>query len=378
MAGCRPGFAHVKEIELVTEATKKIREILAFGLLGVAAVLVVTYFFLLFKTEQGPFGKGTFSTMSALEMSRFVSPVLVGLIVLAVVLVTHLGDVTNSARNITISALVLLGVMMLLGLVTWIAALTADNLDYFIGDGLGQGKVTGSIVQLAYLALAGLAGLFTFTVLSALPAPVRQGAAQAGGWAGYDPSQFGQGQPGQPAGAQQWAGQQPADPSQPWPSPAEQQQWAQPAEQQWGQPSEQSQWGQQPPPPQWEQPSEPSQWGQPSEPGQPAGWNQPPWPPAEQQPTPPAEQQQPSPAEQQQWAAPPEPAREWSEPGQHADLGATQQWSTPTSSTEEPTAASEAEQQFEEQSVADDQPDGQEEGDRKEPESPSWWSQPPP
>jgi hypothetical protein len=360
---------------LVTEATKKIREILAFGLLGVAAVLVVNSFALLFKTEQGPFGKGTFSTMSALEMSRFVSPVLVGMVVLAVIVVTHLGGVTDNARNITISALVLLGVMMLLGLVTWIAALTAENLDYFIGDGLGQGKVTGSIAQLAYLALAGLAGLFTFTVLSALPVPERPGAAQPGGWSGYDPSQFGPGQPGQPAGAAQWPGQQPGDPSQPWPPPAEQQQWAQPSQQQWGQPAEPGQWGQQTAAPEWGQPAEQGQWSQPAEQaqweqsGEQGQWGQPQWPSAQHQQAPTEQPQAPSAAEQQQWAAPGEPARQWGEGGQHADLGATQQWSaqsTPTSS-DEPAAAPGAEQ-----------PASEDEDDRKEPEPPSWWSQPPP
>jgi hypothetical protein len=357
---------------LVTEATKKIREILAFGLLGVAAVLVVNSFALLFKTEQGPFGKGSFSTMSALEMSRFVSPVLVGMVVLAVIVVTHLGGVTDNARNITISALVLLGVMMLLGLITWIAALTAENLDYFIGDGLGQGKVTGSIAQLAYLALAGLAGLFTFTVLSALPVPERTGAAQPGGWSGYDPSQFGQAQPGQPAGAPQWPGQQPGDPSQPWPPQAEQQQWAQPPQQQWGQPAQPGQWGQQAAAPEWGQPSGEDQWGQPAEQAQ---WGQPQWPSEQQQPAPSEQPQAPPPAEQQQWAAPVEPAREWTEGGQHADLGATQQWAMPST----PTGSDEpAEQPVEGQSAADDQPASEDEGDRQEPEPPSWWSQPPP
>jgi hypothetical protein len=366
---------------LVTEATKKIREILAFGLLGVTAVLVVNSFALLFKTEQGPFGKGSFSTMSALEMSRFVSPVLVGMVVLAVIVVTHLGGVTDNARNITISALVLLGVMMLLGLVTWIAALTAENLDYFIGDGLGQGKVTGSIAQLAYLALAGLAGLFTFTVLSALPMPERTGAAQPGGWSGYDPGQFGPGQPGQPgqpAGAPQWPGQQPGDPNQPWPPQAEQQQWAQPPQQQWGQPAEPGQWGQQAAAPEWGQPSEEDQWGQPAEQAQ---WEQPQWASERQQPAPTEQPQAPPAAEQQQWTAPGEPAREWGAGGQHADLGATQQWampSTPPPSTDEPAAAPGAEQPFEGQSAADDQPASEDVGDRKEPEPPSWWSQPPP
>jgi hypothetical protein len=352
-----------KEIDVVTEATKKIREILAFGLLGVVAVLVVNYFALLFKTEQGPFGKGKFSTMSALELGRFVSPVLVGLVVLAVVLVTHLGGVTKAARNITIAALVLLGVMILLGVVTWIAALTAKNLDFFMGDALGQGKVTGSIVQLAYLALAGLAGFFTFTVLSALPAPVKTSAAQPAGWTGYDPSQFGQGQPGQP----------PA-----WAPPTDQPQWGQPAAQpQWGQPGEQPQWGQPPAQPQYGQPGEQAQWGQ--APAPPPQWG------------PPGEHQQAAPpAEQQQWSAPAETAQEWSEGGQHTDLGATQQWTTPQAPSDDAPAPAEAahqtedqgepqsEQQGQAQPETDDQLASEDEGDRQESDSPSWWSQPPP
>jgi hypothetical protein len=379
----------LKEIEVVTEATKKIREIVAFGLLGVVAVLVVNYFALLFKSEPGPLGKETFSTMSALEQGRFVDPVLVGLVVLAVVLVTHLGDVTKSARNITIAALALLGVMVLLGVVTWIAALTANNIDFFVGGALGQGKVTGSIVQLAYLTLAGLAGFFTFTVLSALPAPVKTGAAQPAGWSGYDPGQYAQGQaPG--AVPPTWAGQQPPGPGQSWAPPAEQQQWAQPAAQpQWGQPGEQPQWAQPAAQPQWGQPGEQPQWeGQPSEQpqwGQHAEQQQ--WAqPAEQPQAAPAPQPQwGEPAEQQQWNPPAETEQEWSGTGQHTDLGATQQW-TPPVGTDDASAASEAGQPDEEvaedaaepQSEPAEQTASQDEDESKEPESPSWWSQPPP
>ena len=347
----------LKEIEVVTEATKKIREIVAFGLLGVVAVLVVNYFALLFKSEPGPLGKATFSTMSALEQSRFVNPVLVGLVVLAVVLVTHLGDLTKAARNITIAALALLGVMVLLGVITWIAALTAKNIDFFVGGALGQGKVTGSIVQLAYLTLAGLAGFFTFTVLAALPAPVRTSAAQPAGWSGYDPNQYA---PGQAPGAvpPTWAGQQPPGPGQSWAPPAEQQQWAQPAAQpQWGQPGEQPQWAQPAAQPPWGQPGEQPQWGQHAEQQQ---WAQ----PAEQQP-----------------AAPAEAGQEWSGTGQHTDLGATQQW-TPPAGTDDASAASEAGQRAEEQAEPQpetaDQPESEDEEEPNQPESPSWWSQPPP
>jgi hypothetical protein len=345
----------LKEIEVVTEATKKIREIVAFGLLGVVAVLVVNYFALLFKSETGPLGKETFSTMSALEQSRFVNPVLVGLVVLAVVLVTHLGDLTKAARNITIAALALLGVMVLLGVITWIAALTAKNIDFFVGDALGQGKVTGSIVQLAYLTLAGLAGFFIFTVLSALPAPVRTDAAQPAGWSAYDPNQYA---PGQAPGVvpPTWPAQQPPGPGQPWPPPAEQQQWAQPAAQpQWGQPGEQPQWAQPAAQPQWGQPGEQPQWGQHAE--------QQPWAqPAEQQP-----------------AA--EAGQDWSGTGQHTDLGATQQWTAQAGTDDEsagPEAGQRAEEQVEPQPETVDETESEDGKQPNQPESPSWWSQPPP
>ncbi len=364
----------LKEIEVVTEATKKIREIVAFGLLGVVAVLVVNYFALLFKSEPGPLGKETFSTMSALEQASFVSPVLVGLVVLAVVLVTHLGDVTKAARNITIAALALLGVMVLLGVITWIAALTAKNIDFFVGGALGQGKVTGSIVQLAYLTLAGLAGFFTFTVLSALPAPVKTGAAQPAGWSGYDPNQY---PPGQAPGAvpPTWAGQQPPGPGQSWAPPGEQQQWAQPAAQpQWGQPGEQPQWAQPAAQPQWGQPGEQPQWGQHAEPQQSAQ-------PAEQQPVAPAAPQQWGQPAEQQPVAPAEAGQEWSGTGQHTDLGATQQW-TPSAGTADASAASEegqrAEEQAEPQLETADQTESEDEEEPNQPESPSWWSRPPP
>ncbi|MDN5856054.1 MAG: hypothetical protein L0K86_25080, partial [Actinomycetia bacterium] len=117
---------------MVTESTKKLRELLAFVLLGVVTALVLVSLSLLFKD----FGPGfEFSMKSALVQGDLVNPVYVLLLVAAVVMVTHLGEPTAQARTITIGAMAVLGVMGLLGLLTWISSLSVEEgqLSGFIG-----------------------------------------------------------------------------------------------------------------------------------------------------------------------------------------------------------------------------------------------------
>ncbi|HLR84707.1 MAG TPA: hypothetical protein VK059_07130, partial [Nocardioidaceae bacterium] len=269
---------------MVTESTKKLRELLAFVLLGVVAALVLVSLSLLFKD----FGPGfEFSMKSALVQGDLVNPVYVLLLVAAVIMVTHLGEPTAQARVVTIGALALLGVMALLGLLTWISSLSVDDgqatsfLAGFAGLA-GAEKVAGSFGMIVFLALIGAAIYFCIVTFQALPSGPKMGQQQ---WGGQVPPQAPWGaQPQQ--GHEQWAPQQGAG--------------------SWGQPQEspQGQWGAQPPQDQWGQP-QPSQWdGQTSAP-QHGSWGQPQESPQGQW------DGQTSPPQQPAWGQPQQPESQW-------------------------------------------------------------------
>lgn len=277
---------------MVTESTKKLRELLAFVLLGVVTALVLVSLSLLFKD----FGPGVeFSLKSALVQGDLVNPIYVVLLVAAVVLVTHLGEPTPQARTITIGAMAVLGVMGLLGLLTWISSLSVDDgaaggLPWSYGGLKGAEKVGGSFAMIVLLVLIGAAIYFCLTTMQALPSTPKPRQQQWGGpqqqpgqWGGQVPPQQGAwgGHPQQ--GHEQWAPQQQAAGSwgQPqetsagqWAPQAGQDQWGQPQPQQWdgqSQPPQQGSWGQpqEAPQGQWDGQSEPPvqpAWGQPQQP----------------------------------------------------------------------------------------------------------------
>ena len=277
---------------MVTESTKKLRELLAFVLLGVVTALVLVSLSLLFKDMGGPMGgEVDFSMKAALIQGDIVNPVYVVLLVTAVVLVTHLGEPTAQARTITIGAMAVLGVMGLLGLLTWISSLSVEEAGQLglLSDngGLnGAEKIGGSFAMIVLLALIGIAIYFCLTTLQALPSTPKAGQQQWGAqpqqghWGGQVPPQ-GQwgGQPQQ--GHEQWAPQQNAGS---WGQPQESApgQWgAQPGQDQWGQPQqpEPQQWDGQTGAPQgsWGQPQEapPGQWDGQTAPPQQSSWGQP-------------------------------------------------------------------------------------------------------
>ena len=234
---------------MVTDSVKKYRDIVAIGLLAAVALEVVLTFALLLKDVDEIYGGSSadtgFAFKSALLTSSFVNPILLLLVAIAVALVVHLGEPSKLARVVTIAALALLGLMILLGLITWVAALTADEVDRFFGSFAGftlAGKVTGSLAMLGLFLLAAVAVLYVFSALRGLPARVKAQPQDQQQWGGQ-PGQWG----GQPA-AGTWGGSQSA-PSQHGQAPqgqvGQQAQQAQQAQQ-----GQQSGWGQ-----------DPAQWG---------------------------------------------------------------------------------------------------------------------
>ena len=212
---------------MISHATRHIREVLAWGLLAAVGVIVVCAFALLLKDGAA------FSDKSAAFGYLWVHPVHVGLLVLAIALVGY-AEPSPRARLIAMVAAGLLGLMLVLGLLTWISAVTSDNGESIGFAGIpGAGKVVGTLVGLAFLVLTALATWFAVSVVRALPST--SAAPQPGGWAG----QYGQ---APYAGEQYPAPQQAAQYAQ---SQYPQPQYAQPQHAQYGQPQYgQAQYGQ--------------------------------------------------------------------------------------------------------------------------------------
>jgi len=332
-------------LSVVTEATKKFREIFAYALLGVAALYLISGLSLLFKSEED-FGVA-FAERAAAVGYVFAHPVLVLSLVIAVALVVGFGQASKNAKIVVLVALGIGAISFLFALISWFTAFGADSGlggDFF-GGVFGAGKIVGIFLGLAQLVFLGLAVFFAFTALQGLPksAPSNQWNQQQG----YGQQQ-GWNQPHQGYGQQQSYGQQ-----QDWGQPQQSQQHAGGQEYiagggataSWG---EQSQAGQQ------GQPA--SSWDQSSS-GQ-SGWGQQQEQQPQQQPEQEAWGQQPEhQAEQPGWGQqPPAETTGEDQPGEPA-VDETQQWTPPD---ENPPAES------------------QERRDEQPPQQGGWWQQPPP
>jgi hypothetical protein len=168
------------------DATKKYREPLAFGLLAVSVLWFVGSLSLLLKsTDIG------FATKSAYVGGLFESPITVGSVVVAVLLVTRYGEPSRNARVVVLAALGIGGLDLLFAIICFFAQFGSDIASGFEGIG-GAGKGVGAILGLAALIFLAVAELFVFTALQGLPAPVSSAANPWGGSAsGYAGPQAG-------------------------------------------------------------------------------------------------------------------------------------------------------------------------------------------
>lgn len=223
----------------MTDAVKKYREPIAYGLLGVAALYLLSGLSLLFKSSDD-FGLD-FSGRASAVGYVFSHPVLVISLAVAVALVVAFGEPSRSARTVVTIALGLGAVCLFLGVVCWFAAFGSDDSQVAAGV-FGAGKVVGIFLGLAQLVFLALALLFAYAAFSSLPQAAR---ATAGSWSAQ-PQPY-----GQPGWGQQPQGYSP-------------QAWSTPEQAPWGQPEQPAApaqgWGQQP------------GWGQPAQPSQQQGW----------------------------------------------------------------------------------------------------------
>jgi hypothetical protein len=250
------------------EAVQRLREPAAWVLLASAGVQLLAGIITLIGDD------GTFTFRALLETrdGMFLQIGIVGILVLAVLLVTWGERPTPQARTITMGALGVLGGIAVFGLLAWLSGMLTDSesagaltkLSVFL---LGAGK----------LAVVGVGAWYVYTVFKGMqpprPQPGQQQMPQ-----GYPDFGYQQGQPGQPGqqqygqqgyGQQQYQqyqqyGQQPGaegqqagrpgyeQPGQPGQQGYEQQQYGQEqygqqqyGQQQYGQPQDYQQYGQQ-------------------------------------------------------------------------------------------------------------------------------------
>lgn len=149
------------------EASRKFLEPLSFVLLG---YVLLSYLIALFHLIIGPktnlaFTGGAEQHTSfpiterfASEASSFLSLLLLGVIVVAVLLCTHVGSPTPHARPVAFVGLGVLGFGAVLGLISAIGGLADKSSNYYGG---GRAKAEQFILDLVIVALFVLAALLS-------------------------------------------------------------------------------------------------------------------------------------------------------------------------------------------------------------------------
>jgi hypothetical protein len=165
---------------VVTDATKKLKEPVAYTLLAFAGLLALASLFQLFVGDIG-FVAASGGVHSVIVPPSLTTLALLPALVGAVWLVNE-GERTPNARIVVLGALIITGLYLLIGLVATFAQ--------FNGSGTAGEKIVGFVASLGGLALYGGIGLYALKTFQALPAPVRA----------PKPGQFQQGQPGQQYG----------------------------------------------------------------------------------------------------------------------------------------------------------------------------------
>ena len=350
---------------MLSDATKKYRDVFAFGLIGVAALVLLSGISLLFKSGDDLGGAG-FSEKSMFFGPLFTSLAIIAPLVLSVVIAT-VEEPGKNARTVVLAALGVGGAATLFAVITWFASYGVDSEGFGAGFGgvFGAGKIVGTLLNLAAIGLIGLALLFIVSVYQRFPKPA--------------PAQQGWGQQPQQGWGQQGWGQ------------GSQQQWGQSGQQQWGQHQGYASggWGEQSQAQAQQQGQPASAWGQQADQpsGQPGlhGSTQQGWGNAGQHAagyqawgeTPSQSgggQQAWGGGEQQGWGQQPEQSSGWGQPTEQPAQQPSQPWASTSS---EQSAAGETQVWGGE--PASEQPEdseqSQQDDDQKKPPQQCWWQQ---
>ncbi|WP_433227646.1 hypothetical protein [Actinomadura formosensis] len=180
------------------EAVQRLREPAAWVLLAAAGLHLLAGLIHLLGGE-GPF---TARALGEARDGTFLQITLVGVLALAVFLVTSGETPTPQARTITMGALGVLGGIALFGVIVWLSGMLADS-TYVTA----LTKLAAFLVGAGKLAVVGVGGWFVFTVFQGMQPPRPQPQPQM--QQGYPDFGYQQGQqPGQQQYGQQGYGQQ--------------------------------------------------------------------------------------------------------------------------------------------------------------------------
>lgn len=178
------------------EAVQRLREPVAWVLLAAAGLHLLAGLISLL----GGGGSFTGRALGETQGGTFLQIVLVGVLVLAVLLVTWGDAPTPQARTITMGALGVLGGIALFGVIAWLCGMLADS-EYVSA----LTKLSAFLEGAGKLAVVGAGGWFVFTVFQGMQPPRPQPQQQM--QQGYPDFGYQQGQPGQQQYGQQY-GQQ--------------------------------------------------------------------------------------------------------------------------------------------------------------------------
>ncbi|MFG2250012.1 hypothetical protein [Spirillospora sp. NPDC048823] len=179
------------------EAVQRLREPAAWVLLASAGVQLLAGIITLLG------GDGTFTFRALLETrdGMFLQIGIVGLLVLAVLLVTWGERPTPQARTIVMGALGVLGGIALFGVVSWLSGMLAAS------ESAGAlTKLSAFLIGAGKLAVVGVGGWYVYTVFQGMQPPRPQAQPQM--QQGYPDFGYQQGQQGQPGAQGQQYGQQ--------------------------------------------------------------------------------------------------------------------------------------------------------------------------
>ncbi|MEJ7743338.1 MAG: hypothetical protein WKF73_12805 [Nocardioidaceae bacterium] len=178
---------------MVTEATKKFRDVFAYGLLGVAALYLLSGLSLLFKSEDDA---GPFSERAALFGHVFTHPLLVLSLLGAVLLAVGFGSASKNAKIIVTATLAIASAALLFALISWLSGFGVDSggrLESF-GGVPGAGKIVSILLGLAQLTLLALTAFLAFSAFRSLPKSATKNSGVANTAWGQDTGHQGMGQ----------------------------------------------------------------------------------------------------------------------------------------------------------------------------------------
>ncbi len=190
------GLPQSGEFTVNKEAVQRLREPVAWVLLAAAGLHLLAGLISLL----GGGGSFTGRALGETQGGTFLQIVLVGVLVLAVLLVTWGDAPTPQARTITMGALGVLGGIALFGVIAWLCGMLADS-EYVSA----LTKLSAFLEGAGKLAVVGAGGWFVFTVFQGMQPPRPQPQQQM--QQGYPDFGYQQGQPGQQQYGQQY-GQQ--------------------------------------------------------------------------------------------------------------------------------------------------------------------------